>query len=68
MVKIGDRYKEYMVPFPNEYFDWVYEVVELYTNKLGDFARCIQHYKDGKTEECHICVELLTEGVFYTKI
>ena len=66
-IKIGDKFKEKMVPFPGEFFDWEYEVVGFTSTSYGKFARCECKYPDGKTEPVGIAIELLQGGVFYVK-
>ena len=67
-IKIGDKFKEKMVPFPDKFFDWEYEVVGFKTEPYGKFAKCECKYPDGKTEPVGIAIELLQEGNFYKKI
>lgn len=69
-IKIGDRYKEYMVPFPGEFFSWEYEVVGFRTESYGDFAQCERIFSDGKREreKVGISIDLLTEEIFFKKV
>ena len=67
-IKIGDKFKEKMVPFPGKCFDEEYEVVGFKTEPYGEFANCVCKYPDGKTELVGIAIELLQEGNFYKKI
>ena len=68
MVKIGDKYKEYMVPFPGKFFNWEYEVMDFRSEPYGNFAECERIYPDGKREKVGIAIGLLEEQVFYKKI
>lgn len=68
MVKIGDRYKERMIPFKGKYFDWEYEVVGFKSETYGDFADCERIYPDGKREKVGIDIELLKDTLFYKKV
>ena len=67
-VKIGDRYKEYMVPFPGKFFSWEYEVVGFHSEPYGNFADCERIYPDGKQEKVGIDLELLEDTIFYKKV
>jgi hypothetical protein len=68
MVKIGDRYKECMVPFPEKFFDWEYEVMDFRSEPCGNFADCERIYPDGKREKVGIAIGLLEAQVFYKKV
>lgn len=68
MVRVGDRYKERMVPFKGKYFDWEYEVVGFKSEPYGDFADCERIYPDGKREKVGIDIELLKDTLFYKKV
>lgn len=63
-IKIGDRFEEYMVPFPGKVFDWIYEIIGF----KGDFAECNCIFPNGKTERVGIAIDLLKEGVFFRMI
>ena len=66
-IKIGDKFKEEMTPFPGKFFDWEYEVVGFTSEPYGEFANCKRKHPNGKTEPVGISVELLQDGVFYVK-
>ena len=66
-IKIGDKFKEKMVPFPGKFFDWEYEVVGFTSTSYGKFANCERKYPNGETEPVGISIELLQGGVFYVK-
>ena len=68
MVAIGDRYKEYIVPFPGKFFGWEYVVVGFSSEPYADFADCERIDSNGKREKVGISLELLEEGVFYKKV
>ena len=67
-VKIGDRYKERMVPFKGKYFSWEYEVVGFKTELGAVFADCVRTYPDGKREKVGIDLDLLEDTIFYKKV
>lgn len=67
-VKIGDKYKEYMVPFPGKFFNCEYEVVGFHSEPYGDFAECERIYSNGNRETVRIAIALLEGQVFYKKV
>lgn len=67
-IKIGDKFKERMTPFPGKFFDWEYEIVGFTSKSYGEFADCVCKYPHGTTEPVRISLKLLQGGNFYVKI
>ena len=74
MVKVGDKYKEYLPSWikgnrnKTMFFSYTYEVIGFKKESNCTFAECIRVYPNGKTEKLGIDIGLFKNEIFYKKV
>ena len=71
MVKVGDKFKEYLPSFvrgKDRFFSYELEVVGFKSESCGEFAECKETWENGRTDIVGIAIELLDNEKIYKKI